>query len=750
MELLKADGTPYKAEDIQSTSVQTRSTSIPNLDPEFFWSTARRNQLTLGDIEEKPYQFHWLIFTLASIIAQNISGSLKKRLRRTSDGEWIDKHEVMEVLKRPNQFMTITNLFEAIVLYLLLPARSSTFRDCKGGQVFLICTKATKPVDLRKGEIPDYIFPYSDEYVEPILDAGYFKGWKLCLTGNDADAIQFLPWEVIRINRFNPYNILSGLSPYFPQVTTLTADLNSELWNAKLYENDATPAGVLSSEQPIPPEMRREMQNEWYQQYGGPMNARRIAILSGGLKYQTVSITPKDMEWTAQKQRADQILTSVFGLNKIARGDIETINRATLEEGRRILWEDTYLPIDSRICEAINTQWINNIGKQGEIELASDTSGVRALREDHTGKSTAVKDYVAVGMPVSLACRLCDVPLNEEDLSEYPWLDEKPEIADPFGLSSASSGDDEEDGGADSEKKEPGDSPSKNTKSFKGRAYTLDELDKISATYIERVLEPGERTMLRALLAYFNEQKNTMLDKVDDWAGAGKGSGEKKVSNIITKGDMRYLEVGMFTLDVEEETERLRKLLIPLFKNQMKRERAKVKEEIASVINWDVTDEKAIKYATKRKADLKRINKLTFKKVSDGVAEVVKEAVDDGMNVQQVAKRVKEVISEVGEYAKNHAKTIARTETAIVSSQSRAEMFKEVGIEYVQWSNSQDEKVRVSHSDMPEGDGGVVVRFGKERFPRTGMMHPHDPSGPPGEIINCRCSIVAVSGQEGE
>lgn len=51
------------------------------------------------------------------------------------------------------------------------------------------------------------------------------------------------------------------------------------------------------------------------------------------------------------------------------------------------------------------------------------------------------------------------------------------------------------------------------------------------------------------------------------------------------------------------------------------------------------------------------------------------------------------------------------------------------------WVTVQDERVRDSHAELH----GMVVPV-EEEFP-NGLMFPGDPSGPPEEVYNCRCSL---------
>jgi hypothetical protein len=87
------------------------------------------------------------------------------------------------------------------------------------------------------------------------------------------------------------------------------------------------------------------------------------------------------------------------------------------------------------------------------------------------------------------------------------------------------------------------------------------------------------------------------------------------------------------------------------------------------------------------------------------------------------------------------SKTIARTEMGHIATLTRVEIFKSEGIEKIEWITANDEKVRDTHvlcgKDAPVNFGDVFS---------NGLKYPRDQGGPPEEVINCRCSFVAVIG----
>lgn len=697
-----------------------KSSSLPNPDPTFFFGSVMSGNISAEDIERFPYQYHWAIYSAVRVISWNI-----RRLMRTiydATSKKITDHDALIVLKRPNPYMTLSTMIEAIVCGLLLPVKNDIGRWTKGGQCFLVCDSGLDDyhVDLTAGQIPVAIYPYSDNEVKPWKENGKWRGW--IVEPEPEHKFYYEPHQIIRIYNFNPYDWLRGIASYQPALLAILRDIKTDIWNNRVFENDAIPAGMLTSDSPLRDDDVQEAERRWYNKYGGPGNARRIAVLGKGMRFQPIGLNPADMQYKEMKDRDIDTITATFGLNKIARGSYESLNYATIVEGRKMLWEDTYMPIDEHINEAITVQWIKFLDPAKQWELKSDYSKIRVLQKDITKNVASMKAMVDVGLPPVAAFRKAEIPLTDEEVSEYPWLNEKVVPAAPVGGFGASEATITKPGAAELA-----------IKSVRPRIYSEKDRELISASYIERVLDPGENFFFNQLIKFFNAQRNEMLDKVDVWSSKTQKAVDYVPPNV---NDLLF--------DERKANDELTTIYHKLVLGQATRETIKLREELGDIVHWNFTPENANQYVSKRRSGLHTINGTTSEKVREKVNDVVMQGVEDNITVMEMAKNIKAAISDVGEIRKNQSKTIARTETGIISSDLRFDCFKTEGYEYHQWINAGDEKVRSTH-DSTSGDGGMVMRLG-EVFPHTHLLHPLDPMGDPSEIINCRCTTVIVEG----
>ncbi len=84
---------------------------------------------------------------------------------------------------------------------------------------------------------------------------------------------------------------------------------------------------------------------------------------------------------------------------------------------------------------------------------------------------------------------------------------------------------------------------------------------------------------------------------------------------------------------------------------------------------------------------------------------------------------------------------IARTETMRAANAGSREIYQANGIEQKEWLTSIDGRERESHAEANGQIVGIDEPFivgGEE------LMQPGDPSGSPGETINCRCTVLPV------
>lgn len=118
------------------------------------------------------------------------------------------------------------------------------------------------------------------------------------------------------------------------------------------------------------------------------------------------------------------------------------------------------------------------------------------------------------------------------------------------------------------------------------------------------------------------------------------------------------------------------------------------------------------------------------------VNDIITAGLQENLSLDDIAKEIQSTIG--GPEAASRALIIARTESHSAVQAGAMEAAQEDGMKYKEWIATNDERTRDSHRDAH----GQVVSI-DEPFDVGGVQldYPGDPSGPPEEVINCRCVV---------
>jgi len=288
---------------------------------------------------------------------------------KAEGGEVLENHPLLSVLENPLPEAHITRheFLEAIVTYLELEGVAYAEK------IFADQAKRTLRglwpyIDPRH----IWVIPGEDKLVQGYI---YRRG---------ANAIVFASDEIVAFKYFHPENPYYGLAPTEVLRQALIADLRAIDWNRMFFDNDATPGGVLSTEQDITPAQSRAMRALWEERYRGPRKAHRTAVLGKGLKYQPVSPSHRDMGFLELRGWTREEVLAVYGVPPIVVGLYKDVNRAAAQTMRRLFYENTVLPRLGKIESVLNYALVPD----GEnVRLVFDVSAIEALQEDVTEKA---------------------------------------------------------------------------------------------------------------------------------------------------------------------------------------------------------------------------------------------------------------------------------------------------------------------------------------------------------------------------
>lgn len=216
---------------------------------------------------------HADVFACVQILADDVAKLPVHVYKKSSDKtERKNKHAVSKVIgKKPNEFMTAFTWKKLMMTHLCLRGNAYSFiHKDKDGKV--------------KG-----LYPLHPSSTRARTDPRTNKFWyETTINGKHL----FLdPEEVLHYKGMSDDGI-HGKSPITVIREQVGAQSAATKYNARFYDNDATPRGVLKAPTQLKREAKDAVRDEWKKVNGG----EDIAVVDAGLDYETISMNMDDAQ----------------------------------------------------------------------------------------------------------------------------------------------------------------------------------------------------------------------------------------------------------------------------------------------------------------------------------------------------------------------------------------------------------------------------------------------------------------------
>jgi len=225
-------------------------------------------------------------------------------------------------------------------------------------------------------------------------------GWPVAYRYRVGDTQVTIPIEddaqypnIVHIRTFHPGDDHYGagcLSAANEAVAIHNAAAN---WNRVLLENAARPSGALVYDAgdgaALTSDQFERLKAELAAAFQGANNAGRPMLLEGGLKWQSLSMSPADMDFATLKSAAARDISLAFGVPPMLLGLPGDNTYSNYKEANRALWRLTLLPLAGKVLTAIAeglSPWFP------DIEMNVDLDRVPALSEDREKQWSQLND----------------------------------------------------------------------------------------------------------------------------------------------------------------------------------------------------------------------------------------------------------------------------------------------------------------------------------------------------------------------
>lgn len=579
-----------------------------------------------------------------------------------------------------------------------------------------------------------YLLPLSPDHLTARVEAHALYAWQY--SGSPTGTLlesQFLdPAEVIHFRLPNPFNAWRGMAPTTVAWLSAQTDYAAAQYMKGLMINNADTGVIVTTDQQPDEPQRLAITEALKERKRRAGTADRPLFLWGGATVTKPGLAVADAQVLETRKANRQEICAIYFTPQELLGYTEDANRSVGDAARLNFIENRVGPF----CERLTPAFQRLVAREGkdvrcEFHIKAHPAMVAAQR------SRWAAAVVAFGIGVSRnECNaLFDLGMKNDPSGDKRYL--------PFSLQPV-----EDDG---SFPEEPAATPVPATPAAEAGKLIDDMLCilKESGKAGERGSEkshqcgPASSAYARAIQGSVRRKKSVMRNFFVGQQARVLAKLEKiDRSTINIQRSSYFADIAKAVDDIFNliaENEALLKKMTPLLKGDLLFGGSQVWKELGlNPADFAIPPQKAIDFLAKRTKEIGEINNTTFEKLKSSLAEGLK----DGDTHAELVDRVKEVYSGATEA---RAETIATTETNIAVNSGRFEGMQEAGVERKGWQATNLEGVRPEHlqAELDYQDEGVPL---DEPFIVAGeeLMHPGDPSGSAGNVINCRCFTFAI------
>lgn len=357
--------------------------------PVIAWSHVGRPKWTprrYESLAEEGFRKNVIAYRCATMVASAAANI--PWLLYNNDGDELDQHPLISLIDHPNPLQDCASFLENVFLNLQITGNAYIEAVQPRGEgepteLYVLRSDRMKVIPGPNG------LPQGYEYAV----AGKLTRWQADpLTGQS---------PILHIRHFHPLDDWYGLAPLEAAMLSIDQHNAAGAWNQALLNQGARPSGALvfaPKEGPatLSDDQISRLRDEMDQHYQGQNNAGRPLILEGGLDWREMSLSPKDMDWLSGRDAAARDIALAFGVPVQLIGVQGAQTYANMQEARIALYEETVLPLLSRVMGAFD-HWLTPMFGQ-DLSLDYDKDEVSALtaRRDVLWEKLRSADFLSI------------------------------------------------------------------------------------------------------------------------------------------------------------------------------------------------------------------------------------------------------------------------------------------------------------------------------------------------------------------
>lgn len=678
--------------------IKKKEFSLQSLDPAVSYKEGIPNDAKMSDMQD-AYSKHPWVYASVFTICTNFAQIDYKFYTKNKKGELVEvestKNNFIKILEKPNPYMTSYDLKELTAASL----------ELSGNSYWLIERD-------QKSKLPYEIYPLHPDTIKLVSSSAKMVEHYLYTINGNKKIIPFS--DMIHFKYTNPKDYYYGQSSIAAAWNIIETDYYAELWNKYFFKNSARPDAILETDKTLDDSMVRRTLGAFKKLLSGSKKARGVVLLQGGLKYKPMEHNHTDMQFSELRKSAREQVLASHGVPPSTVGVLEYANYSNMEEQTKLLWTHTMLP-KFRKFQATLTMRVQQISGMKDIIVLADLSNIEALKENEKSKAEIAQIYFNMGVPYNNLVQPFKLPVEQFEGGNvsYPRAIANNQTQPPAAAA---------------------------TGKMMKKSFSEDvDLDIYARSFHIEKIARKENFMASSMRAFFKSQRARVKKKFSEKADLllteffGKSKSAKKSTidlNII--------------FDLEQETDLLKKRTGPIIKSTFFDFAIEASESINPEFDFNLQDPRALAWIEAKTVKISReINAYTLETISQSVIDEIEEALAEGFEKSETIAQIADRIDDIYDFAvENRSERIARTEIISASNKGTLEGYMVTGVIEKKWLATNDDHKRDWHWDM----NGDIVGIDEAWVTSKGnsLDYPGDSSAPPEEIVNCRCTLVAV------
>lgn len=308
-----------------------------------------------------------------------------RRIARNGAIEEVADHPMLALIQRPNDYYGDLSLWSGTVFSYLADGNAYWVKLRNGvgrpGELWWVPHWTMEP----KGSADGSVFVERYEYR---------PGGGQVVSYDPADIVHFR-------HGIDPRNPRKGLSPIAGAIREIFMDLESSNFVASLLRNKGVPGIVLSPKSSNASAEDVAATKTWLDQsFGGDQRGKPL-VFGSPTDVHEYGFNPQQMNMSEARDVAEERICALLGIPAavvgFGAGLQSTKVGATMEELRKLAWQNGVLPVGRVFADEIDRSLLPDFGNAAGLRTHWDTTEVQALQDDMVKLATRLNTAIGGG-----------------------------------------------------------------------------------------------------------------------------------------------------------------------------------------------------------------------------------------------------------------------------------------------------------------------------------------------------------------